>query len=258
MNPILVQIYEIQTPGEAESMVRLGVDHVGSVLLAEDRWKDRIIRNTVGEVQRLGARSSLIPLFHDEETLCRALEYYRPDIVHFCDMLEDDGSGNTVSDQLFNLQSRIRERFAGIRIMRSVPIPPAGNGAVDPVLAVARRFEAISDFFLTDTVMPSGNGAAEAQPVSGFVGITGVPCNWAHARSLVEASAIPVILAGGVSPENVEAGIEAVHPAGIDSCTCTNAIGPDGRPVRFRKDPKRVEQLVEVVRRAEKRCPSQP
>jgi phosphoribosylanthranilate isomerase len=253
LNRTRVQIYEVQTPQEAEAMIRLGVDHVGSVLLGKDRWKDRTIRSTVEEVKRLGAKSSLIPLFCDEETLCRALEYHRPDIVHFCDMLEDSDSGKTVQDRLSHLQSSIRERFDGIRIMRSIPIARSGNGELDSVLAIARRFEPISDYFLTDTVMPSAGVSADAQPVSGFVGITGVTCNWDHARALVETSAIPVILAGGISPENVEEGIAAVGPAGVDSCTCTNATGPDGKPVRFRKDPKRVEDLIEGVRRAETR-----
>ena len=238
-------------------MIRLGVDHVGSVLLGQDRWRDRAIQNTVAETQALGAKSSLIPLFNDEETVYRALEYHRPDIVHFCDMLEDTASGLAFQNRLLDLQSRIRERFAGILIMRSIPIPLSGNGKADDVLTIARRFEAVSDYFLTDTVIPSAKSASEAQPVCGFVGITGETCDWDHARVLVETSKVPVILAGGVSPENVEAGIEAVRPWGVDSCTRTNAVDSDGKPVRFRKDPKRVEKLIEGVRRAETRLRSQ-
>jgi phosphoribosylanthranilate isomerase len=253
LNRIRVQIYEVQTPREAETVIRLGVDHVGSVLLSEDRWKDRSIRSTVAEVQRLGAKSSLIPLFRNEETLCRVLEYHRPDIVHFCDMLEDTESGKIQQDRMVLLQSKIRKRFGGLRIMRSIPIAPSGSGELEAVLRIARRFEPISDYFLTDTVMPSDGALAEAQPVGGFVGITGITCNWDHARALVKTSAVPVILAGGISPENVEEGIAAVRPAGVDSCTCTNAIDSSGKSVRFRKDPKRVEKLVEAVRRAEKR-----
>ena len=61
------------------------------------------------------------------------------------------------------------------------------------------------------------------QPVEGFVGITGKTCDWIAARRLVESSRIPVILAGGLSPENVYEGILAIRPAGVDSCTLTNA-----------------------------------
>ncbi len=257
MNRIRVQIYEIQRPEEAEAMIRIGVDHLGSVLLGEDRWKDPVIRDTVSEVRRLGAKSSLIPLFQNEDALVRALEYHRPDIVHFCDMLEEGTDSKRASLKLpLHLQTRIRQRFPEIAVMRSIPIPPSGEGVPATTLAVARRFEPVSDFFLTDTVMPSATGPAEAQPVCGFVGITGVPCNWDHARALVESAKIPVILAGGISPENVEEGIAAVRPAGVDSCTATNAVGRDGKPIRFQKDPQRVKKLIEAVRRAEKRLQS--
>ena len=43
----------------------------------------------------------------------------------------------------------------------------------------------------------------------------------------------------------------ATRPAGIDSCTLTNACDADGRPIRFRKDLGKVKHLVEAVRRAE-------
>jgi phosphoribosylanthranilate isomerase len=120
------------------------------------------------------------------------------------------------------------------------------------MLAIAERFEQVSDFFLTDTALPAeGSDTDDAQPVKGFVGITGETCRWDYARALVDFSDIPVILAGGISPENVKRGISAVKPAGVDSCTCTNAVDGHGRSVRFRKDPQRVRKLVEAVRSAE-------
>ena len=43
MSKTIIQIYEIQTPDEAETMLSIGVDHVGSVLLDRDHWKDPAI-----------------------------------------------------------------------------------------------------------------------------------------------------------------------------------------------------------------------
>ncbi|KPJ75429.1 MAG: hypothetical protein AMJ54_14965, partial [Deltaproteobacteria bacterium SG8_13] len=54
--------------------------------------------------------------------------------------------------------------------------------------------------------------------------------------------------AGGIGPGNVAAGLRAVQPAGVDSCTGTNAVGTDGRPVRFQKDPDKVMAMVQTVR----------
>ena len=61
-----------------------------------------------------------------------------------------------------------------------------------------------------------------------------------------------VILAGGISPQNVMGGIRNIRPAGVDSCTRTNALDENGRPIRFKKDLAKVRMLVEQVRAAEK------
>lgn len=39
-HPLVVQIYEIQSPAEAELMIELGVDHMGSVILSKESWRD--------------------------------------------------------------------------------------------------------------------------------------------------------------------------------------------------------------------------
>ena len=89
------------------------------------------------------------------------------------------------------------------------------------------------------------------QPVNGFIGITGRICDWKVATRLVAQSTIPVILGGGISPENAAAGIKQVRPAGVDSCTETNARDSNGRPLRFKKDVEKIKQLVAEVRRVE-------
>jgi phosphoribosylanthranilate isomerase len=105
---------------------------------------------------------------------------------------------------------------------------------------------------LTDTLRINGSdAAADDQPGKGFVGITGQTCDWGIAAKLVESSRIPVILAGGISPENVFDGVLQVRPAGVDSCTCTNRVDSEGCSIRFRKDFDKVERLLEQVRKAE-------
>ena len=136
--------------------------------------------------------------------------------------------------------------------MRSVPIAPQGQAHLVPSLELARIFEPVSDIFLTDTLVVAGRkNRRNEQPVAGFVGITGKTCDWDTAACLVRESRIPVILAGGISPENVAEGMRRVNPAGIDSCTLTNDLDENGNPIRFRKDLNKVRRLVEETRRAE-------
>ena len=252
---MIIQVYEIQTPDEAEAVIGMGVDHVGSVILDRNDWKHPALKDTIRTVAESGAYSSLIPLFTDIDTIQQVLDYYRPDIVHFCDMLPDSRQDAAVLDKTIHLQQHIREGFPEIRVMRSLPIPSGAHPDGGSVLTYARLFEPISDFFLTDTLMvaegllPSGS-AAETQPVNGFIGITGQTCNWRIARDLVAASGIPVILAGGITPDNVAEGIQQVRPAGVDSCTGTNARDQHGRPIRFQKDMNRVKDLVAAARQA--------
>ena len=251
MKKMIVQIYEIQTPGEAETMIELGVDHIGSVVVKRDTWKFPEVRETMQQVSSAGKRSSLIPLFENQDDICRALDFYRPDIIHFCEDLSACGPGGVNCRTIFDRQQNIKRRFPEIKVMRSIPIAPDRMGDRVPTLEMAGRFESISDYFLTDTLLvDAGDRQGAQQPESGFIGITGKICDWETARQLVETTEIPVILAGGIKPDNVFDAIAHTRPAGIDSCTGTNAVDPAGNTVRFKKDPDLVRRLIDEVERA--------
>ena len=249
---MIIQIYEIQTPAEAQTLIDLGVNHIGSVIVSETEWKVPELKDTLECVRSSSAKSSLIPLFNTADSVFRILDYYRPDIIHFCEALTDQPGVKNFCRRLIELQQEVKRRFPDIRIMRSIPIARAG--AVDSIstLEIAGWFEPTSDFFLTDTILLNQSGTnVDSQPVQGFVGLTGQTCNWDTARRLASTSHIPVILAGGISPANVSEGIARVKPAGVDSCTLTNARDERGLNIRFKKDMQKVQQLVEVVRGAE-------
>lgn len=242
----IVQIYEIQTPREARAMIELGVDYVGSVIVSQAQRHDPVLKETVELVRQLGAVSSLIPLYTNTEAVIDTILYYRPHIVHFCDLLQD--ADDLSVDAAIALQVAVKAKCPDVRITRSIPIGQKADDKCQSILRLARRFEAVSDYFLTDTVLESTEAAAdEEQPVTGFVGITGTACDWSVAAKLVEESRIPVILAGGVSPENVAQAVRQVMPFGVDSCTCTNAQDENGQPIRFQKDLSRVAALIENV-----------
>ena len=88
---LIVQVYEIQTPLEAEGLIELDVDHIGSVILSEEQWMLPRLKDTVQVIKSTTAKSSLIPLFNNPDSVLRTLEYYQPDIVHFCEALAGEG-----------------------------------------------------------------------------------------------------------------------------------------------------------------------
>ena len=255
MQKTIIQIYEVQKPGEAEALIELGVDHIGSVLADPAKWKSASIRKTVQTVKLRGAKSVLIPLMKDPASIFAVLDYYEPDCVHLCDVLSPypDEKQAVVRDfdALLSLHIDIRDRFPRLDIMRSLSVPRAGlpDASVieKNILDFAARFAPVTDFFLIDTLLSDAD-----QPVAGFVGITGEPCDWAIAKAVIGQSPIPVILAGGLAADNVYDAVIGLRPAGVDSCTRTNATDRSGRPVRFKKDLKKVRRFIEEVRRADR------
>ena len=255
MTKIITQIYEVQTPSEAEKLISLGVDHIGSVIVSKESWKTPLIRETIRLIDSAEARSSLIPLFSDLDAILLTLDYYKPDIVHFCEALSLQKNSCEIYEKLILLQRKVKERFPEIKIMRSIPIFQPGMTEHPDAIELAKLFEPVSDYFLTDTILVKESGSCfDQQPVKGFVGITGRTCDWDVAAKLVASSHIPVILAGGIAPENVFDGIMHVLPAGVDSCTGTNAMDSKGRSIRFKKDFGKVKRFVDETRRAERSC----
>ncbi len=252
MNRLIVQIYEIQDPVEAALMVEAGVDHIGSVILSEDEIINDSLSAAVKVIEKSDSLSSIIPLFSNPESIYRVIDFYKPDIIHFCEALSDNNGILPVCHELVNNQVALKKRYPDVKIMRSVPIATSEMVSRVPTLEIAKLFEGSSDFFLTDTLLFDETGSDEDQPVNGFVGITGITCDWQMANQLVEQSKIPVIFAGGLSPENVYDGALAITPAGVDSCTQTNFFDENGKSVRFKKDINKVKRFVSETRRAEK------
>jgi len=125
---------------------------------------------------------------------------------------------------------RLRESAAGHTLIKALVVRPGNLG---DLLRALRDFGPLVDAFITDTW----------DPATGARGATGKPHDWEISRRLVEAAPAPVILAGGLTPENVGRAIAQVRPAGVDSHTGVEATGG-------MKDLNRVRAFVEEARRA--------
>jgi len=255
---VVSQIYEIQSTEEALSLIELGIDHIGSVVFPDmDQDARKSLYDAVRTVQKNSAKSSMIPLFSDYDNIMRTIDSFEPDILHFCETLTDADEylEKKKCEKLLNLQFKIKSINKGLALMRSIPVIVGSADDYnkklfkDKILFYCNQFSEVSDYYLTDTFFPDGD---DKQPVPGFIGITGKICDWNLAKLLMKKSSVPVILAGGLGPENIFDAIMAVKPYGVDSCSNTNLLDEEGETIRFKKDIDKVSFFIDEINKAKK------
>lgn len=163
----------------------------------------------------------------DVDGVARAVETARPAAVQL--------QGDDPPEAVAALRKRI-----GANIWKSVHLPAEGTGGVDVANVVSKMKEyadAGADRFLFDTFFME-NGKKR-------IGGTGKTYNWDVAKELVAASPLPVILAGGLTPENVGEAIRATRPQGVDVASGVEIS-------KGVKDPEKVKRFMRNAREAEK------
>ena len=87
---------------------------------------------------------------------------------------------------------------------------------------------------------------------SDLPGGTGRVFDWSRLGPDVRAKLrLPLILCGGLDPQNVEAAIREVHPWAVDVSSGVEELGPDGKARRGLKDASRIEAFMNGVRHAD-------
>ena len=123
---------------------------------------------------------------------------------------------------------RLRELRPDIKVIKSLVV---GEREHHDLVAKARLLGHFVDAFITDTFYHS----------TGASGATGMTHDWRISRQLVDIAQKPVILAGGLTPENVRKAILFVGPAGVDAHTgVEDASG--------RKDAVKIRAFVAAAR----------
>jgi phosphoribosylanthranilate isomerase len=212
-----VQIAGVHDLAEAEALLACGVDFLGLPLRLPDGREDlseaaavELFAALAGRVQRV-----LITYQRDAEQIASFADRLA------CDWVQLHG------DLDVEAVAALRRSRPGLGLIKALVI-----GAED-VFARLEVHAPHVDAFITDTF----------DPATGRRGATGQTHDWATSRAVVEASPLPVILAGGLHADNVAAAIAAVRPAAVDAHS--RVEGADGR-----KDPERVRRFVERSREA--------
>ncbi len=224
---MIVQIYGAKTIEDATALAALGVDYIG--LDVADEPNDRALMKQIVDLVRDRMTTVLLPVFCDLETGLRIVGEIKPQVMHLCstDLLPLD-----------DLRA-VKNELGDIKLLQAIPVGLPGRSDTINSLALALEYQDVADMLILDTYAGDySNGSTE---VPGMIGITGKVHDWTVSRKIVEQCRKPVILAGGLNPDNVASAIKAVQPWGVDSCTGTDIC-------RGKKDLAKVAAFVQAAR----------
>ena len=215
-----VQIYTLQSVKEALEVISVGVDNIG-ITPASIGLPGEISNETAKDICEKvedGTKVALSVSSNIDEII-EMVMFVGPDVLHLCG---EPGELNT--NGVKSLKERLQKYNKELPIMQAISVDDMS------ALDFAKEYEHISDYFILDTSTTAVQG----------VGASGNVHDWNVSKAIVESVDIPVILAGGLSSENVQEAISTVNPWGVDSLTHTNKFLDDGS---FIKDIEKVREF---------------
>ncbi len=219
---MIIQIYAFTDPKTAVEAVKLGVNHIGFVAGKYDVVPGELSFEEAHEIVKAlpkKAVSSAITMSEDMDEILRMVDAVQPDILHISSDVYQVG---------IDMMRELREKLdKDLRLMKAIPVEDEAS------IGLARAFAQVSDILLLDTKREGFPG----------VGATGYTHDWSVSEIIVETAGVPVIMAGGLDPENVSAAIEQIKPWGVDSNTSTNIEGSN-----VDKDLGRIKAFVDAIK----------
>ncbi|WP_408998134.1 phosphoribosylanthranilate isomerase [Syntrophus buswellii] len=216
----MIQIAGVMDMAEARLLAAAGVTHLGFPLRLPVHREDLSDAEAAAIIARLSPSVGAVLITYLDEArdvagLCRRLG------VRIVQLHGEISPAEVL---------RLRRIAPELAVIKSVIVKDSHLGKVG---AEVLNYAPLVDAFITDSW----------DPATGACGATGRVHDWDVSRQLAELSPKPLILAGGLGPENVRQAIIQVRPAGVDAHTGVER--PDGR-----KDEKRVRSFVEEARAA--------
>jgi len=200
----IIQVAGIIDIAEVTMLMELGVEYLGFPLRLPVNKEDLTEEEAVEVIKSIKAphKSVLITYLNKAE-----------EIIQFCNKLGAKiiQLHGGVNKEELQLTKSLRP---DIEIIKSLVVYKNNQDELEKTLMELTPWV---DAFITDTF----------DPKTGASGATGKTHDWKISRRLIELSSKPVILAGGLNPENVKQAIIETHPAGVD--VHTGVENPDGR-----------------------------
>jgi len=206
-----VKICGISTLEEAQSVIAAGADALGFHVELEHAKRPIGVATAAAIIQQLPpyVSSVIVTTETDPKKLIRLLKATHANTLQ----LQGEVSADTIA--------AVKAVFSNVKVYPVVHV--FGSDAIEH----AKKF-GDADAIIVDS----------ADRETGARGGTGKTHDWNISKKIIATSKIPVILAGGLNPENVEEAIYKVQPYAVD--VESGVTNPDGT-----KDLTKVKQFIE-------------
>jgi phosphoribosylanthranilate isomerase len=182
---IKVKICGVRTPEDARKCVAAGADAVGMLLANSPR---RITVEQAGAIAKTLPPSVKPVIVMMPSTAGEAVEAARA---------IRPGAVQLQGDEPPEMVAAIKKALPGTCVVKAVHV---GEG---DEMEKALMYEKVADAILLDTMSPNRGGS-------------GATHDWAVSKKIVATVKKPVILAGGLKPENVASAVKEVRPHAVD------------------------------------------
>jgi len=133
--------------------------------------------------------------------------------------------------------SELAEISKTVKLIKTIAVPKdAPSGITDHILSRIDALTGIADAILLDTSTRSRTSTITGAKSEARSGGTGKVHDWRISAEIVKHSVLPIILAGGLTPDNASDAIRKVHPYAVDTAS---GVETDGK-----RDPDKVRRFI--------------
>ncbi len=213
----IIQIAGIQNLTEAQMLAYAGTTHIGVPLRLDVHDEDISEKQAARIIPQLppAVTPVLITYLHQADAI---IELARKIGVNWVQL-----HGDISTEEMGNIKCF----DPTITIIKSLIVRQNNH---KELLTAVDQLNSTVDYFITDTY----------DPETGATGATGKTHDWSISQKIVEFSQKPVILAGGLNPNNVQKAIQVVRPNGVD---CHSGV----EKKQGFKDPQLVKKFIEMA-----------
>lgn len=226
----IIKVCGIRNKADAETALENGANSIGLLIGLRHKAEDQIDEQTGKHIADLvlakypEARIVLVTHLLDPAEVKRIAENVGVTSIQ----LHDDMRVEDVR--------KLRAQMLSIELIKTIHIEGQGQSAARNAIEKARRYARYLDAISTDSKCIDSDGQIR-------IGGTGRRHSVVAGRLLVHAfPQLPVILAGGLKPGNVESAIRQIRPTGIDANSGLET--PDGA-----KDGRKIARFAEAGRK---------